>query len=138
MEILSDLTTPLFATILTLIVSIILYRAEKKAEIKHLRYRLGVMLHVEIANIAKALTGNDIVISSKTLRGPTIIPRSVYDGLVSSGNVSIFDVDLQEKLYDWYDYERLYQHNNMLNGIEKISNLIDKSNKNNKTFLRYF
>lgn len=87
------------------IVAIRGYHWYKGIEGKDMRYRLANTLSVEVESIANAISPVDRYGTGfMSHRHPGRLDDTMYKGLVTSGGIAHFDVDVQELLYRFYGY----------------------------------
>ena len=65
------------------------------------------------------------------------IPKSVYDGLVSSSMISIFDADLQRQLHTFYKSVAARRSDQLRSTVSNLLDDVHRFKRRNKQ-LRYF
>ncbi len=118
-------------------VAIGVYGMKKHVEAKDMKFTISQMLVVELSRINRSLSSSNLDrFNHIPLHSMKFFPRSIYDGLVSSGNIAQFDWDIQEKLHDFYVHEKRREYDHIDSKILDIYRMVDDFKLKNRTWWR--
>ena len=105
-------------------------------ERKELRRSLADMLGVEVLNIAELI--NPIDMGRAAITPEPQISVEIYRGLVSSGNIAKFDVEIQKKVREFYGHGGKHRFEMMRSQIKDVIKMVDDFRRKNRRHVYLF
>ena len=112
------------------------YLVQKRMERKELRRNLADMLGVEVTSIAALISPTGARRAAVTVEPQ--IPVEVYKGLVSSGNISKFDVEIQTKIHAFYGNGGRHRFKTMRSQTADVIEMVEEFKRKNRRRLYFF
>ena len=106
------------------------YFVQKRMERKELRRSLADMLGVEVVNIAALI--NPIGMGRAAITPEPQISVEIYRGLVSSGNIAKFDVEIQKKVHEFYGHGGRHRFEMMRSQIMDVIKIVEDFRRKNR------
>lgn len=94
---------PTIIEALAIVVGLTFYLANWRARDRLRKVRYANMLLAELATLHRMMKPYDEDGIDTIENSTEILPHNVYDGLVSSANISYFDKPVQEKVHSFYE-----------------------------------
>ena len=126
---LEQLVPPIVNGFVIALVLMSTYFVQKRIEHKELRRSLADMLGVEVLNIAELI--NPIDVGRAAITPVPQISVEIYKGLVSSGNIAKFDVEIQKKVHEFYGHGGRHRFEMMRSQITDVIKIVEDFRRKN-------
>ena len=129
-SLLEHLVPPIVNGVVITLVLMSTYFVQKRMERKELRRSLADMLGVEVVNIAALI--NPIGMGRAAITPEPQISVEIYRGLVSSGNIAKFDVEIQKKVHEFYGHGGRHRFEMMRSQIMDVIKIVEDFRRKNR------
>ena len=135
-SLLEHLVPPIVNGFVITLVLMSTYFVQRRMERKELRRSLADMLGVEVLNIAELI--NPIDMGRAAITPEPQISVEIYRGLVSSGNIAKFDVEIQKKVREFYGHGGKHRFEMMRSQIKDVIKMVDDFRRKNRRHVYLF
>lgn len=137
MEYLEILSSHALEGLIVGLVAVLVYMVKKHDQSTKLKYDLATMLSIEIDLINDRISGSRMNRPIAPASYDIIdVPRETYDGLVNSGNIANFDINLQRLCQKFYGYERRREYDKMEGKVVDLIQELERFQRKNYVLYR--
>lgn len=138
-EVLEWVAAPLISGAVIALVLWSLFLAQERVKLRRKRVQYANLIFVELNNIRDIV--KPLPWSRSAIRTDYFvdgIPKNVYDGLVASAMISIFSIDLQRQLHEFYKNVAAKRPGHLRSSIDDLLEDIHRFNRLNARLRDFF